>query len=91
MKYRIEIEPLADHSVVAAKDWTTGVVKETFSLNESGVDMLRLFCEGDNTTEVSRKISEMYDAPLQLVSRDVLAFYDKLRQKDLIENEKISL
>ena len=77
MKYRIEIEPLADHYVVAAKDWTTGVVKETFSLNESGVDMLRLFCEGDN--------------PLQLVSRDVLAFYDKLRQKDLIENEKISL
>lgn len=81
MKYKIEIAPLADHYVVAAKDWETGEVKETLSLNESGVDMLRLFSQGKHVETVAQEMADMYDAPLELVKKDVEAFADRLKMK----------
>lgn len=81
MKFRIEIEPLADHFVVAAKDWKTGELKETFTLNESGVDMLRLFCQGKDVDSISHEMSEMYDAPMEVISKDVRTFADRLVKK----------
>ena len=84
MKYKIEIAPLADYYVVAVKDWGTGELKESFTLNESGTDMLRLFCQDKDVAAVAQEIAEMYEAPLELVTKDVSAFADKLQQKGLI-------
>ena len=81
MKYKVETLPLADHYVVAAKDPETGEVKETFTLNESGVDMLQLFCEGKDAADVAQGIAEMYDAPIELVTKDVYAFENRLKTK----------
>ena len=83
MKYKIEIAPLADYFVVAAKDIMTGELKEAFTLNESAADMLRLFCEGKTPEEVSINIASMYDAPLDIVIKDVSAFVEELQLKGI--------
>lgn len=84
MKYKIEIAPLADYYVVAVKDWGTGELKESFTLNESGADMLKLFCQDKDAAAVTQEIAEMYEAPLRLVKKDVSAFAERLQKKGLI-------
>jgi hypothetical protein len=84
MKHKIEIAPLLDYYVIAAKDKETGELVESFTLNESGTDMLRLFCEGKDVTAVAREIADMYEAPLEQVSKDVESFAEKLNRKGLL-------
>lgn len=84
MNFKIEIAPLSDYYVVIVKDKKTDELKETFTLNESGADMLRLFCKNKNSKEVSKEIAEMYEAPLDLVMKDVLIFKENLSQKGLL-------
>ena len=84
MRFKIEIEPLADHFVVAAKDWETGELKDAFTLNERGDDMLKLFCQGKDVDSISHEMSEMYDAPLEVISKDVRTFADRLLKKGLM-------
>lgn len=84
MKHKIEIAPLLDYYVIAVKDKETDNLVETFTLNESGTDMLRLFCQDKDVTAVAQKMAEMYEAPLELVTKDVSAFAEKLQKKRLI-------
>ncbi|MBQ6202100.1 MAG: PqqD family protein [Prevotella sp.] len=84
MKHKIEIAPLLDYYVIAVKDKETDNLVETFTLNESGTDMLRLFCQDKDVTAVAQKMAEMYEAPLELVTKDVSAFAEKLQKKGLI-------
>lgn len=84
MNYKIEIAPLSDYYVVIVKDKKTDELKDTFTLNESGADMLQLFCKNKNSKAVSEEIAEMYEAPLDLVMKDVLILKDKLSKKGLI-------
>lgn len=84
MKYKIEIAPLADYYVIAAKDKETGELVDTFTLNESGIDMLKLFCQGKDTTTVAKKIAEMYEAPFEQVLKDAMKFAKKLNDKELL-------
>lgn len=84
MKYRIEMAPLVDYYVIAVKDKTTGELKESFTLNESAADMLRLFCTGKDSEAIIQEIAKNYDAPVEIVSKDVMQFADKLRKKGLI-------
>lgn len=84
MKYKIETAPLVDYFVIAVKDMNTGEPVETFTLNESGKDMLILFCQGKDATTVTQEIAEMYDAPLKQVSKDVAAFTRLLTKKGIL-------
>ena len=84
MKHKIEIAPLLNYYVIAVKDKETGDLVETFTLNESGTDMLRLFCQDKDAATVAQEIAEMYEAPLELVTKDVSAFAEKLQEKGLI-------
>ena len=84
MKYKIDIAPLVDYYVVAVKDKDTDELKDTFTLNESGIDMLKLFCEGKDTEAVAKEMANLYEAPLQLVAADVMAFAEKLRKKGIV-------
>ena len=84
IKYKIEIAPLVDYYVVAVKDKDTDELKDTFTLNESGSDMLKLFCEGKDTEAVAKEMANIYEAPLHLVTADVLTFEEKLRKKKII-------
>ena len=84
IKYKIEIAPLVDYYVVAVKDKDTDELKDTFTLNESGSDMLKLFCEGKDTEAVAKEMANIYEVPLHLVIADVGAFAEKLRKKEII-------
>ena len=84
MKHKIEIAPLLNYYVIAVKDKETDNLVETFTLNESGTDMLRLFCQDKDAATVAQEIAEMYEAPLELVTKDVSAFAEKLKKKGLI-------
>ena len=84
MKHKIEIAPLLNYYVIAVKDKETGDLVETFTLNESGTDMLRLVCQDKDAATVAQKMAEMYEAPLELVTKDVSAFAEKLQKKGLI-------
>lgn len=84
MKYKIEIEPLADYYVIAAKDKETGKLIDTFTLNESGTDMLKLFCRGKDVTAIAKEIADIYEAPLEQISKDVALFAESLHKKGLI-------
>ena len=84
MRHKIEIAPLLDYYVIVAKDKETGKIVETFTLNESGTDMLKLFCQDKDVATVTQEIAEMYEVPLELVTKDVSAFAEKLQKKGLI-------
>lgn len=84
MRHKIEIAPLLDYYVIAVKDKETGKIVDTFTLNESGTDMLKLFCQDKDVATVTQEIAEMYEAPLELVTKDVSAFAEKLQKKGLI-------
>lgn len=84
MKYKIDIAPLADYYVVIVKDINTDELKETFTLNESGADMLKLLCEGKDAESVAKEMAEMYNAPMDLVTKDVLVFKEKLSHKGIL-------
>ena len=84
MKYKIEIAPLLDYYVIAVKDKETDELIDTFTLNESGTDMLRLFYQDKDVTGVAQEIAEMYEVPLEIVKKDVSALAEKLQKKDLI-------
>ena len=83
MKHKIEIAPLLDYYVIAVTDKETGDLVETFTLNESGTDMLRLFCQDKDVATVAKEISKMYEVPLKLVTKDVVAFAEKIQKKGL--------
>ena len=83
MEYKIDIAPLSDYYVVIVKDINTDELKETFTLNESGADMLRLFCEGKSPETVAKEMAEMYDIPEDVVNKDVLKLKEKLNNKGL--------
>lgn len=84
MKYNIEIAPLVDYYVIAAKDKDTGNLIEAFTLNESGTDMLRLFCQGKKISSIAQKIAEIYQVPMEQVTKDVTSFAEKLHRKGLL-------
>lgn len=84
MKHKIEIAPLLDYYVIAVKNKETGELIDTFTLNESGTDMLKLFCQDKDVTAVAQEIAEMYEAPLEIVKNDVSALAERLQKKSLI-------
>lgn len=84
MKYKIEIAPLVDYYVIVAKDKNTGDIVDTFTLNESGTDMLKLFCQGKDVSVIAEEIAKMYETPFEQVSKDVENFAKKLDKKGLL-------
>ncbi len=84
MKYKIDIAPLCDYYVVAVKDKHTDELKETFTLNETGADMLKIFCQKEDWNTVAEDMAEIYEMSKESMSEDIEAFANKLKQKGII-------
>lgn len=84
MKYKIEIAPLSDYYVVVVRDKDNNDLKDTFTINEIGADMLRLFSSGKDKEAIAKEIASMYEAPISVITKDVEKFEEHLRKKDLI-------
>lgn len=83
LKYSIEMSPLGTKYVVAAKDPEKGTVEQLFTLNETAANMLKLFTEGLDVEAVADRITTEYDAPPELVKRDVAAFWEDIVRKGI--------
>lgn len=84
LKYNIETAPLAGKYVVAAKDPDKGTVEQVFTLNETAAYMLKLFSEGLEAEEVVDRIAREYEAPVELVRKDVDSFWEIIVAKGLV-------
>lgn len=84
MKYKIEISKLTDYYIVAVKEVETSKLKETFTLNESGVDMLKMFYQKKDVNLIAEEISSIYEVPSNVVIQDVQKFSDYLNKKGLL-------
>lgn len=84
MKHIIEMSQLVDYYVVVVKDKSTGALIESFTLNESAADMLRLLCKGKDLETIAQEIAQIYDAPLELITLDAIKLKNRLSQKNLI-------
>lgn len=84
MKYKIEIAPLCNYYVIAAKNQETDELIDAFTLNESATDMLKLFCQGKNISAVAKNIAEMYEISEEQAFKDVSTFAEKLNRKGLL-------
>ena len=84
MNYKIDLAPLADYFVVAVKDKNTDDLKDVFTLNKSGIDMLKLLYKGEDVKSVAKKLADIYETSLDVVTVDVIAFANKLRKKGII-------
>ena len=84
LKYSIEIAPLGEKYVVVAKDPEKGTVEQVFTLNETAAYMLKLFSEGLDAEAVTNRISKEYEAPYELVKRDVDLFWEDIVRKGLV-------
>lgn len=78
MKYRIEILPLAGRYVVALKDPDTGDLVKTLSVNASAAEMIRLYSEGMDISNITQTLSEKYGVPVERIRTDVVALFSQL-------------
>ena len=79
LKHNFEMAPLADHWVVVASDRETGEHVKVFTLNGSAAEMLQLLLSGNEPGDVASDIARRYEAPLDIVTRDVQAFVQRLQ------------
>jgi len=83
-KITIDVAPLANNYVIVTKNKENGKVKTSFTVNETGMDMLKLFMDGKDKAVVAQIIAEMYSAPLDDVTHDVNVFAETLKDKGLL-------
>ncbi len=82
--FKIDIAPLANDYVVVSRNKKSGKIKSSFTLNETGVDMLKLFMEGKDNSAVAQAMAEMYNVSIDDVEEDVTAFAEDLKEKGLL-------
>jgi pyrroloquinoline quinone biosynthesis protein D len=74
---RLQFNPLRDRMVVLAPErifWPDGV----------GVDVLQLCDGGRSVSEIAAKLAEGYNAPAEIIERDVLEFVQEWLDKRLL-------
>lgn len=84
LKYKIEMAPLGNRIVVAARDFEKGTVEQVFTLNKSAAGMLRMLADGLDAEALTERIAREYNAPAELIKRDVEAFLKDLSIRGLI-------
>ena len=83
LKYEIAIQEVADKFVAVAKNGETEEVEKVFTLNETGVIILRALMEGaDNSAIVTQLLAE-YDVSPQEAETEVNAFIDMLKENGI--------
>ena len=80
LKYDIAIQEVADKFVAVAKNGETEEVEKVFTLNETGVIILRALMEGADTSAIVSQLLAEYDVTPQEAETEVNAFIDMLKE-----------
>lgn len=83
LKYDIAIQEVADKFVAVAKNSETEEVEKVFTLNETGVIILRALMEGADTPAIVSQLLAEYDVTPQEAETEVNAFIDMLKENGI--------
>ena len=83
LKYDIAIQEVADKFVAVARNDETEDVEKVFTLNETGVIILRALIDGADTTAIVGQLLAEYDVTQQEAEAEVNAFIDMLKEKGI--------
>ena len=83
LKYDIAIQEVADKFVAVAKNGETKDVEKVFTLNETGVIILRALMEGADTPAIVSRLLAEYDVSPQEAETEVNAFIDMLKENGI--------
>jgi len=83
LKYDIAIQEVADKFVAVAKNGETEEVEKVFTLNETGVIILRALTDGADTSAIVSQLLSEYDVTPQEAETEVNAFIDMLKENGI--------
>jgi hypothetical protein len=83
LKYDIAIQEVADKFVAVAKNGETEEVEKVFTLNETGVIILRALTDGADTPAIVTQLLAEYDVTPQEAETEVNAFIDMLKENGI--------
>ena len=83
LKYDIAIQEVADKFVAVAKNGKTEEVEKVFTLNETGVIILRALTDGADTSAIVTQLLAEYDVTPQEAEAEVNAFIDMLKENGI--------
>ena len=83
LKFDIAIQEVADKFVVVARNGETEDVEKVFTLNETGVIILRALIDGADTTAIVSQLLAKYDVSPQKAEAEVNAFIDMLKENGI--------
>ena len=83
LKYDIAIQEVADKFVAVAKTGETEEVEKVFTLNETGVIILRALTDGADTPAIVTQLLAEYDVTPQEAETEVNAFIDMLKENGI--------
>ena len=83
LKYDIAIQEVADKFVAVAKNSETEEVEKVFTLNETGVVILRALTDGADTSAIVSQLLTEYDVTPQEAETEVNAFIDMLKENGI--------
>ena len=83
LKYDIAIQEVADKFVAVAKNGETKDVEKVFTLNETGVIILRALQDDADTSAIVSRLLAEYDVSPQEAETEVNAFIDMLKENGI--------
>ena len=83
LKYDIAIQEVADKFVAVVKNGETEEVEKVFTLNETGVIILRALMEGADTPAIVSQLLAEYNVTPQEAETEVNAFIDMLKENGI--------
>ena len=83
LKYDIAIQEVADKFVAVAKNGETEEVEKVFTLNETGIIILRALMDGADTPAIVSQLLTEYDVTPQEAETEVNAFIDMLKENGI--------
>lgn len=83
LKYNIAIQEVADKFVVVAKNCETEEMEKVFTLNETGVIIMRALIDGADTTDIVSQLLAEYDVTPQEAETEVNTFIDMLTKNGI--------
>jgi len=83
LKYDIAIQEVADKFVAVAKNGETEEVEKVFTLNETGVIILRALTDGADTSAIVSQLLAEYDVSPQEAETEVNAFIGMLKENGI--------
>lgn len=84
LKYNVKIQRIAD-SIVAILDDDISLKPRILNLNEQGEDILNFIIEGLETSDIVKRMQDIYAADPKIIENDTLTFISQLKKSGIVK------